>query len=395
MHSQAILRVVDPAEGTRHRGRVHRGRGERGRLRRRRRRAARSARSATTTSVRPTTHPTGRPRHRLGHQAQGLTARPFRAPRKLTPRGDFHPCPACLARADRSSDHHRRAVRHQRARRVRVQGELVEPGARARPPGRHADHPRGADRRRRRAHERADEPGRHDHPPARRRLRCRRGRRDDRGRQEHRRPDPRSGRRADPPADRGIRAAAAARRARTRDSPRRPSSARTARRRRTRRPTRRWQATPTAEPTNGSDPAWITPALQAEFLAYDCANPDNDPANAPKDQPLITCEADGTRQVHPRTGRARRIVDQRRHLRPAADQRPVGGQPQVRRRRHQDVRRDQPAPVRRGPAAQPVRVRARRLRALRSVDERDHPRRRPEHHRQLHPGDAPRRSPTS
>ena len=36
------------------------------------------------------------------------------------------------------------------------------------------------------------------------------------------------------------------------------------------------------------------PSLQAEFLAYDCANPDNDPANAPKDQPLITCDPDGT-----------------------------------------------------------------------------------------------------
>jgi preprotein translocase subunit SecD len=53
-------------------------------------------------------------------------------------------------------------------------------------------------------------------------------------------------------------------------------------------------STPTASPTNGSDPAWITDALYAEFLAYDCANPDNDPANAPKDQPLITCEADGS-----------------------------------------------------------------------------------------------------
>ena len=53
-------------------------------------------------------------------------------------------------------------------------------------------------------------------------------------------------------------------------------------------------ATPTASPTNGSDVNWITPKLMAEFLAYDCANPTNDPANAPKDQPLITCEADGS-----------------------------------------------------------------------------------------------------
>ena len=53
-------------------------------------------------------------------------------------------------------------------------------------------------------------------------------------------------------------------------------------------------ATPTAEPTNGSDLAWITPALQAQFLAYDCANPANDPADAPADQPLITCDAGQT-----------------------------------------------------------------------------------------------------
>jgi preprotein translocase subunit SecD len=52
--------------------------------------------------------------------------------------------------------------------------------------------------------------------------------------------------------------------------------------------------TPTASPTNGSDVAWITPALQAEYLAYDCANPDNAPADAPKDEPLITCDPEGT-----------------------------------------------------------------------------------------------------
>ncbi|HAJ17645.1 MAG TPA: protein translocase subunit SecD [Microbacterium sp.] len=54
------------------------------------------------------------------------------------------------------------------------------------------------------------------------------------------------------------------------------------------------ESTPTVEPTSGSDTNWITPALQAEFLAYDCANPDNDPANAPTDEPLITCDASGT-----------------------------------------------------------------------------------------------------
>lgn len=51
-------------------------------------------------------------------------------------------------------------------------------------------------------------------------------------------------------------------------------------------------ATPTAEPTDSSDLAWITEKLQAEFLAYDCSNPDSESAaaNAPEDQPLITCD---------------------------------------------------------------------------------------------------------
>ncbi|QIG40688.1 protein translocase subunit SecD [Microbacterium sp. 4R-513] len=54
------------------------------------------------------------------------------------------------------------------------------------------------------------------------------------------------------------------------------------------------QATPTAAPTNASDPAWITPALQAEFQAYDCGSDANDPASEPTDEPLITCDTDGT-----------------------------------------------------------------------------------------------------
>ncbi|QLD13023.1 protein translocase subunit SecD [Microbacterium oleivorans] len=52
-------------------------------------------------------------------------------------------------------------------------------------------------------------------------------------------------------------------------------------------------STPATEPTNGSDPAWITEALQAQFLAYDCADSANDPADAPADQPLITCDRTG------------------------------------------------------------------------------------------------------
>lgn len=53
-------------------------------------------------------------------------------------------------------------------------------------------------------------------------------------------------------------------------------------------------ATPSTSPTSGSDTAWITPKLQAEFLAYDCANPSQDPATAAPDAPLITCDPTDT-----------------------------------------------------------------------------------------------------
>ncbi|MFJ4207537.1 protein translocase subunit SecD [Paenarthrobacter sp. NPDC089675] len=49
---------------------------------------------------------------------------------------------------------------------------------------------------------------------------------------------------------------------------------------------------PTAEPTNASDPNWITPEVQKEYEALDCVNPStekrdrSDPA-----KPLVTCEA--------------------------------------------------------------------------------------------------------
>ncbi|MDQ0645517.1 protein translocase subunit SecD [Microbacterium murale] len=51
---------------------------------------------------------------------------------------------------------------------------------------------------------------------------------------------------------------------------------------------------PTAEPTDGSDMAWITEKLQSEFLAFDCADPENTAADAPEDEPLITCDETGT-----------------------------------------------------------------------------------------------------
>jgi preprotein translocase subunit SecD len=53
-------------------------------------------------------------------------------------------------------------------------------------------------------------------------------------------------------------------------------------------------STPTAAPTNGSDLAYVTPALQAQFQAYDCANPPSDEDQAPADQPLITCDDAGS-----------------------------------------------------------------------------------------------------
>ncbi|BAJ76471.1 preprotein translocase subunit SecD [Microbacterium testaceum StLB037] len=57
-------------------------------------------------------------------------------------------------------------------------------------------------------------------------------------------------------------------------------------------------STPTASPTDGSDPAYITPALQAQFLAYDCANPPSNPAQAPAKDPMITCGLnDGTKYI--------------------------------------------------------------------------------------------------
>ncbi|WP_341957458.1 protein translocase subunit SecD [Microbacterium sp. LWH13-1.2] len=51
--------------------------------------------------------------------------------------------------------------------------------------------------------------------------------------------------------------------------------------------------TPTAEPTDASDLSWVTDKLAAEFQAYDCTNPENDPSRAPQDKPLIACDPTG------------------------------------------------------------------------------------------------------
>ncbi|RDV43484.1 protein translocase subunit SecD [Leifsonia sp. ku-ls] len=55
------------------------------------------------------------------------------------------------------------------------------------------------------------------------------------------------------------------------------------------------QSTPSTKPTNGSDLAWVTPELQAQFNAYDCkANAKKTSSSAPTDKPLITCDDQNT-----------------------------------------------------------------------------------------------------
>jgi len=53
------------------------------------------------------------------------------------------------------------------------------------------------------------------------------------------------------------------------------------------------EATPSTKPTNGSDLAQVTPALQDLYTNYDCAAP-GDVTAAPDDQPLVSCDQDGT-----------------------------------------------------------------------------------------------------
>ncbi len=49
--------------------------------------------------------------------------------------------------------------------------------------------------------------------------------------------------------------------------------------------------TPTSSPTNGSDLAWITPALQQQYDDFDCGSLATAQTNvAPADKPLVTCE---------------------------------------------------------------------------------------------------------
>lgn len=56
-------------------------------------------------------------------------------------------------------------------------------------------------------------------------------------------------------------------------------------------PTESLADTPSASPTDASDPNWVTPALQAEYDAFDCGTIDQSGANvAPVAEPLITCQ---------------------------------------------------------------------------------------------------------
>ena len=55
------------------------------------------------------------------------------------------------------------------------------------------------------------------------------------------------------------------------------------------------ESTPSVSPTDASDPSWVTPALSDQYTNFKCAELDTDGANvAPADQPLVTCDADGT-----------------------------------------------------------------------------------------------------
>lgn len=50
--------------------------------------------------------------------------------------------------------------------------------------------------------------------------------------------------------------------------------------------------TPIAEPTSPNDPNQISESLAARFNAFDCADPDVDPAQAPADEAIIACDPD-------------------------------------------------------------------------------------------------------
>ncbi|MEA9985125.1 MULTISPECIES: protein translocase subunit SecD [Subtercola] len=63
-------------------------------------------------------------------------------------------------------------------------------------------------------------------------------------------------------------------------------------------PTAGLDSTPTASPTNASDLAWVTPALEDQFLNIDCSSTAaTDAGQAPAAQPLVACGADGAKYI--------------------------------------------------------------------------------------------------
>jgi preprotein translocase subunit SecD len=60
-------------------------------------------------------------------------------------------------------------------------------------------------------------------------------------------------------------------------------------------PTPSLATTSTASPTDASDPNWVSPALFQQYTDFDCKSLDTLETNvAPEDEPLITCESDGS-----------------------------------------------------------------------------------------------------
>ncbi|GGF23598.1 protein translocase subunit SecD [Subtercola lobariae] len=63
-------------------------------------------------------------------------------------------------------------------------------------------------------------------------------------------------------------------------------------------PTPGLDSTPTAQPTDASDLAWVTPALEDQFLNIDCSSTAaTDAGQAPADQPLVACGDDGAKYI--------------------------------------------------------------------------------------------------
>ena len=89
---------------------------------------------------------------------------------------------------------------------------------------------------------------------------------------------------------------------------------------------RRPRSRPTAATRRGS-----RPRCRPSSSPTTATTPTNDPANAPEGSAADHVRRGRQREVHPRSGRAGRLVDRRRDVRPPAEQRPVGGQPQLRR----------------------------------------------------------------